>query len=177
MHLSVFGQLGHLERLDSIFYFLKASENQLTHSETKYFEQHKVEKILFICKMCLNLNCNRKVFENWVQPGSVMGVAWQSKWNVWKGSYSKANKAFAQWFVLCEHCLWLTQKLKQKIRSVTEVQKSFCCCCLEKLQNVVEMGNLLFSMWIWKSFVNSVPKLPICSNFVFVFVYLKLFLQ
>ena len=65
MHLSVFGQLGHLERLDSIFYFLKASENQLTHSETKYFEQHKVEKILFICKMCLNLNCNRKVFENW----------------------------------------------------------------------------------------------------------------
>ena len=123
MHLSVFGQLGHLERLDSIFYFLKASENQLTHSETKYFEQHKVEKILFICKMCLNLNCNRKVFENWVQPGSVMGVAWQSKWNVWKGSYSKANEAFAQWFVLCEHCLWLTQKLKQKIRSVTEVQK------------------------------------------------------
>ena len=64
MHLSVFGQTGHLERLDSIFYFLKASENQLTHSETKYFEQHKVEKILFICKMCLNLNCNRKVFEN-----------------------------------------------------------------------------------------------------------------
>ena len=67
---------------------------------TKCFEQQKVEKIFFICKMCLNLNCNRKVFENGVQSESVMGV------NVWKGSDSVQMKLST---IFCMYIGWINK--------------------------------------------------------------------
>ena len=162
--------------------------------------------------MCLNLNCNRKVFENGVQSESVMGV------NVWKGSDSVQMKLstifcmYIGWINKC--CIYSRCQLSQYIYKyrqpccLTQCEWGFAhvlyCANIasdwhrsssrkwdlsQKCKNPfvvvvwksykmsLRMGNILFSLWMWKSFVNNVPKLPSCFNFVFVFVYLELLPQ